>query len=233
MNKQNSYNQTTATVYDFPSLTGQVDVNTVEIGVHFNFLLEKYATAYAGNLLWNMVKIDQQSADAVREHMLPYLQTLIAIRCNTTAKEKSPLPQWLRGKRYFAIPPLVSLLVQHVGYVYDPTVGLELYPSPVFEERFLDQQTFELIERVIRATPGSDYATEFPVSKKGDWTTMSICIINQEVRGTSVNIPGVHAVIAAFLGLTGLENILNPRVTYGSLDYFATYISKLAELKSC
>lgn len=232
MSKFNS-TKDSATVYDFPSLTGQVDFNTVEIGVHFNFLLEKYAAAYAGNLLWNMVRIDQNDAEAVREHMLQYLQTLVAIRCNMTAKEKSSLPQWLRGKRYFAIPPLVNLLVQHVGYVYDPSLGLELYPSPVFEERFLDQENFELIERVIRATPGSDYATEFPVSKRGDWSTMSICIIDEQVKGASVDIPGVHAVVAAFLGLSGLENILNPRVTYGSLDYFSTYVGKLAELKVC
>lgn len=232
--KTHASSSKTNTDFNLPLISGQVEVDSIKVKVCFNSLLRKYAQAYSQQLVWNAIRISDTEEERIKTNMYKYMTTIIAIRCNTTCKSDSnnpTLPKWLKGKRFFAIPPFLNLLVQHIGYVYESSVGIELTPEFVSHDEFLEQEEFELIERFIRSVPGSDYASEFPSSKRGDWTTMSICVINEQVKSTTHNVPGVNAVIGAFLGLSGLESVLNPRVTYGSLNFFETFVEKLASFR--
>lgn len=215
--------------FSFPEITGQTEITRVNVSIRLNDLIDEYARAYGRSLANAAIRISDEEYELLTCRMKEYILTLINIRVNNVSR--APKPEWLRSKRYFAIPPFISLLVGHIGYVYDETIGVEMVPQSVTTDEFQSKDVFMEIERLIMSIPGSDYATEFPNSSRGDWSTMSLCVINDEVKGVTHKTPGVHAVLAAFLNVTGVENILNPRVTYGSLDYFRTFINVLSEVR--
>lgn len=226
--KQNDINKS----FDLqlPDFIGEIENEIVEVEIAFNELLVEYAIVYSSNLVLNSINLSEDEETRLRELMLPYIQMLVGLRCNKTSRYRAKIPDAYKGFRRYAIPPFINILVQHIGFVHDPSLGLEIYPAEVDIDGLISEEDFMFVENMIKRIPGSHYATEFPNTKYGDPSTMTICVCNSQVRSVNKQIPGVHAVIGAYLGINGLEAILNPRVVYGSLNYFRRFVVDVARI---
>jgi hypothetical protein len=203
-------------------------------------LTDEMLDAYVEALAQIIVQADVGGSMDLKEttnELKTYIKQLIIFRIRYVRGERIPMHPKDRG---WIVPAFISIVLEQIGRVDDPTTGLILTPAltkeqtetPLWDEVTLLKKGRWL--RMICDRANIEYAIELPAQKEGNPEMMTLQVIDDEVRGEDGTHAGVYALIAGFLGIKVLENVLCPRVLYDSTATFSRLLARVPdyELKS-
>lgn len=130
-----------------------------------------------------------------------------------------------------AVPSFLSVVLESVGVVSHIDLGLYLTPECEGEE--LDLAFMQRISRmlVILGSVGLEYSKGYSRSKDGSWDFMTMTLIDGYVKAPNKEAHPVYALLSSVIGVRGIEQLLSPRVTYGTESHFQVLVKHCAMLK--
>lgn len=198
---------------------------------------EETLMSYVHGLAQAIVETTDKELDLseVETRCRNYIYYLIVARIRYVNGEKLPLPA---TDRAWIVPAFINVVLAQIGRIDDPNLGLVLRPV-LTEEQLKDQDwTVEKLTTEARwlrtrlDVANIEYANGLPKSREGNYQMMTLQVINDRVMGEDGSHPGVHALIAGFLGLKFLENVLAPRVEYATINSVKRMLARVVDYES-
>jgi len=168
-----------------------------------------------------------------KEELLAYCCALVAMRVAYCQGKRVSI----RPTDRIAVPSFLSVVLSNVGLTRDVELGIELRPivKPAAEPNPHedDVEWLEGMSRKIKtlAPLGVEYAEGYSRSRDGSYDFMTMALLEGEMRNIAKKPHPVYALLASTLGVRGIETVLSPRVTYGSVGHFASLVRNLAAVK--
>jgi hypothetical protein len=162
------------------------------------------------------------------EELKTYVESLIYLRV-----------AWVRGWKpairpyeKFAVPAFIAVALAAIGEAEDRTLGVRLLPST--KCKLQDTESFWATSRklTVLAQRGFTMSEGLLRDQEGDWDTMCLQLLNQEVVCHSMDPHPSKAVVASALGIRWVNAVLNPRVKYGHTAEFYSILRHLAAPRS-
>jgi hypothetical protein len=201
--------------------------DVVEVTVNLESqVLSNYTQALFENLENAVVSRGGQLTFS-NEELLEYVQSLIAARIGYVTHTDITV----RPMDNVCVPSYIAVLLSNIGKAVDHGLGVELVPASVKSPLTKDEIISFSRKLVSLSNFGFEYSDGYSRDKFGSWDFMAMTLIEDEVlRHDNVAHP-VYALLAATVGLKGVESALSPRVTYGSSNHLAQLVSAVATLK--
>lgn len=136
-----------------------------------------------------------------------------------------------RPKDRMLVPHFLSVILQNVGVAREETLGIEVKPKLPAEKPGMTKGTALMISNSLSILErhGFTFATEYSRAKDGDWSLMSMMVIDGFVRAHSDASHPVYATMASLLMYDcQLSKVITPRITYGSVEQYRAFVSVFA-----
>jgi hypothetical protein len=158
------------------------------------------------------------------EELREYIETLVYLRVAWVRGWRPPVRPYDR----FAVPAFVAVALAAVGEAEDARLGVRLVPHT--DCKPMDLNKFWQVSRKLFALANRGFTMSEGLVRdhNGDWDTMCIHLIGQDVVCHNMDPHPSKAVVAAALNLRWVNAVLNPRVKYGHTEEFATVLRHLA-----
>lgn len=220
----------------FKDLVSQVQPHTTEPSVARVTCdqAEETLMSYVQGLAQAIVESTDRELDPseVETRCKEYIQYLIVARIRYVNGEKLPFPP---TDRVWIVPAFINVVLAQIGRIDDPNLGIVLQPVLTQEQAHYEAWTAEKISREARwlrtrlDVANIEYANGLPKSRDGNHEMMTLQVINDKVMGEDGSHPGVHALIAGFLGLKFMENVLAPRVEYATIKSVRRMLARVVD----
>lgn len=195
---------------------------------------EETLMSYVHGLAQAIVESTDKELDLneVETRCRDYIQYLIVARIRYVNGEKLPLPP---TDRAWIVPAFINVVLAQIGRIDDPNLGIVLKPVLTKEQMQYEAWTAERITsearwlRIRLDIANIEYANGLPKDREGNHEMMTLQVINDRVMGEDGSHPGVHALIAGFLGLKFMENVLAPRVEYATISSVRRMLARVVD----
>jgi len=195
-----------------------VDVRDVEVEISFGEPMDEWIEEHYSYMDATLSATGGQLRFSVDDYR-KYIRTIIVSRVN-----------WIRGKRYvahptarFAVPTLISALLAAVGVVSLDDQGLVLLPTVSEPGELMNEDELKAVSNrlEVMAHHGFVFALGYERDKRGafDLMVQQYLVNGEEGPGVYSHTKSAHpafAVLAYFLQLKQMQDLLGARIVYGN-----------------
>lgn len=202
-------------------------METVEVEINPKaVVLQEYVTELYANLE-NAMAARGGALTFTEEEFALYIAMVIKTRVDYANNQRVAV----RPTDLLVVPSFLSVVLESVGVVDHIDMGIQLVP--VCEGVAVDAAFMQRISRALAVcgAVGLEYSKGYSRSKEGSWDFMTMTLIDGIVKSHSRDAHPVYALLSATLGVTGIEKLLSPRITYGSEGHFKALVKHCAMLK--
>lgn len=192
-------------------------------------VLTEYVTELYSNLE-NVVTMRGGILGFDEDQLLQYCSNLVVIRVDYVNGHR---PMY-RPNDSVAVPAYLSVVLSNIGKASHIDLGVELRPVVEDDKRpKISPDEMMALSRKLMALGsfGFEYAKGYERSREGSYDFMTMTVMKGMVLATTRDSHPVNALLAASINMRGIEIILSPRITYGSVAHFKSLIRHLAALK--
>lgn len=193
--------------------------------------------AYAEELYFNIqtaVSMKGGTFDLTAEEFMKYLITLVKARVDYV-QGRSPV---VFPTDRIVVPSFLSCVLSNIGKARHLDYGIELVPEmdPSIIESgtyFTEKADVQRISNTLRLTTGIglEYGEGYTRMREGSFEFMTMTMMGEYIYSISKDSHPVYALLSSALGVRGIEAVLSPRITYGSVRHLANLVRGLAVLK--
>jgi len=196
-----------------------IKFDTIEVFIDGKSL-EPFLEEFVGLAMYSGVPEVPLTVDELRT----YCESLIYLRVAWVRKQKPVI----RPFEKFAVPAFLAVALAAIGEVEDKQLGIKLLPATKCSLQ--DLESFWNTSRKLHllAQRGFTMSEGLVREPEGDWDTMCLQLLGNEVVSHSMDAHPSKAVVAAALGIRWVNAVLNPRVKYGCSEEFRTVLRHLA-----
>lgn len=142
----------------------------------------------------------------------------------------------IRPTDYIVVPSFIHVVLENLGLARDENLGIELYPELDMEDSGVllsDEEMLEISNHLRSfGAVGFEYADGYSRDKTGSWDFMAMTIISNIVRTHTHESHPVYSLLASTLELSGVELVLQPRVSYGRTQHLASIVRALVGVRN-
>jgi len=196
-----------------------IKLDTIEVFIDGKSL-EPFLEEFVGLAMYSGVPEVPLTVDELRT----YCESLIYLRVAWVRKLKPVI----RPFEKFAVPAFLAVALAAIGEVEDKQLGIKLLPATKCSLQ--DLESFWATSRKLNllAQRGFTMSEGLVREPEGDWDTMCLQLLGNEVVSHSMDAHPSKAVVAAALSIRWVNAVLNPRVKYGRSEEFRTVLRHLA-----
>jgi hypothetical protein len=164
------------------------------------------------------------------EEFSAYIYTLIKSRVDYVNRS-NPV---VFPTELIVVPSYLSCVLSNIGRARHLDYGIDLMPVMAEEELpTLEKKEVIRISNHLKMLKGIgfEYAEGYTRATDGSFEFMAMTMIDGYVRTVSKDPHPVFALLSSTLNVRGIEAVLSPRVSYGSIKHLVNLVQGLTALK--
>jgi hypothetical protein len=207
----------------------------VEVEIHCrNEVLDSYIESLFFNLQ-TAIAMKGGKFDLSVEEFESYIFTLIKSRVDYVNRNRGRNKPTVFPTERIVVPSYLSCVLSNIGRARHTDYGIELLPKMVVGEdiKFLEKKEMVKISNQLKMLKGIgfEYAEGYTRSTDGSFEFMTMTMMDGYVRSISKDSHPVYALLSSTLNVRGIETVLSPRISYGSIKHLVNLVQGLTALK--